>query len=140
MNSFFNLIILYFLIETNITVVTDTTTSIENNTVEEPASTKSIDEEALKLLKDRQQEYKVAAIAWKRAGNMKEALQYLNIAKHFDIVITAVNAGETVDLSDMPASPNLPGSSTATSEKPEKTESETQGKSSVDATLAGKFW
>ncbi|KAK9298155.1 hypothetical protein QLX08_008390 [Tetragonisca angustula] len=122
--------------KTESTVVTDTTTSIENNTVEEPASTKSIDEEALKLLKDRQQEYKVAAIAWKRAGNMKEALQYLNIAKHFDIVITAVNAGETVDLSDMPASPNLPGSSTATSEKPEKTESETQGKSSADATLA----
>ncbi|XP_043513359.1 coiled-coil and C2 domain-containing protein 1-like isoform X5 [Frieseomelitta varia] len=125
-------------VETNNTVVTDTTTSIENNTVEEPAPTKSIDEEALKLLKDRQQEYKVAAIAWKRAGNMKEALQYLNIAKHFDIVITAVNAGETVDLSDMPASPNLPGSSTATpsSEKPEKTESETQGKSSTDSTLA----
>ena len=118
------------------------TTSTENNTAEEPAPTKNIDEEALKLLKDRQQEYKVAAIAWKRTGNMKEALQYLNIAKHFDIVIAAVNAGETVDLSDMPASPNLPGTNIATpsSEKPEKTESETQGKSSADATSAGKFW
>ncbi|KAK1128344.1 hypothetical protein K0M31_002808 [Melipona bicolor] len=114
------------------------TESTENNTVEESAPTKSIDEEALKLLKDKQQEYKVAAIAWKKAGNMKEALQYLNIAKHFDIVIAAVNAGETVDLSDMPVSPNLPGSSTATpsSEKPEKAESETQGKSSADATSA----
>ncbi|XP_068987998.1 coiled-coil and C2 domain-containing protein 1-like isoform X3 [Bombus flavifrons] len=106
----------------------------ENNTVEESAPIKSIDEEALKLLKDRQQQYKMAAIAWKRASNMKEALQCLNIAKHFDIVIAAVNAGETVDLSDMPASPNLPGLDTTTvsTEKSEKTESETQGKSSED--------
>ncbi|XP_071866478.1 lethal (2) giant discs 1 isoform X1 [Bombus fervidus] len=119
--------------ETTTATETDTYPA-ENNTVEESAPIKSIDEEALKLLKDRQQQYKMAAIAWKRASNMKEALQCLNIAKHFDIVIAAVNAGETVDLSDMPASPNLPGLDTTTvsTEKSEKTESETQGKSSED--------
>ncbi|XP_043800301.1 coiled-coil and C2 domain-containing protein 1-like isoform X2 [Apis laboriosa] len=102
--------------------------------VEEPTSTKNIDEEALKLLKDRQQEYKIAAIAWKRAGNMKEALQLLNIAKHFDIVISAVNKGETVDLSDMPLSPNIPDSTIIISsdEKSEKIENERQEKSSID--------
>lgn len=109
--------------------------------VEKPTSTKNIDEKALKLLKDRQQEYKIAAIAWKRAGNMKEALQLLNIAKHFDIVISAVNEGETVDLSDMPLSPNIPDSTTiiSSNEKSEKTENERQGKSSTDITSAGKF-
>ncbi|OAD54205.1 Coiled-coil and C2 domain-containing protein 1-like [Eufriesea mexicana] len=114
----------------------DTTLTLENDTAEELALTKGIDEEALKLLKDRQQEYKIAAIAWKRAGNMKEALQYLNIAKHFDIVISAVNAGETVDLSDMPPSPNIPESNSTTSptEKPEKIENETQKKCSIDTT------
>lgn len=92
-------------------------------------------------MKDRQQQYKMAAIAWKRASNMKEALQCLNIAKHFDIVIAAVNAGETVDLSDMPASPNLPGLDTTTvsTGKSEKTESETQGKSSENIASTGKF-
>ncbi|CAL7944646.1 unnamed protein product [Xylocopa violacea] len=109
----------------------DTTLPAENNTSEMPV-TKTIDEEALKLLKSRQQEYKVAAVAWKRAGNMKEALQCVNTAKQFDIVISAVNAGETVDLSDMPPSPNTPGSNTVTSvEKPEKIENETQGQSSA---------
>lgn len=108
--------------------------------VEEPTSTKNIDEEALKLLKDRQQEYKIAAIAWKRAGNMKEALQLLNIAKHFDIVISAVNKGETVDLSDMPLSPNIPDSTIIISsdEKSEKIENEKQEKSSIDI-IPGKF-
>lgn len=139
---FCNHLILYFLDQITTLPEVDTTVTQENDTAEELTLTKGIDEEALKLLKDRQQEYKIAAIAWKRAGNMKEALQYLNIAKHFDIVISAVNAGETVDLSDMPPSPNIPESNTTTSatEKPEKTESETQGKSSIDTTSTGIFW
>ncbi|XP_017876982.1 coiled-coil and C2 domain-containing protein 1-like isoform X2 [Ceratina calcarata] len=110
----------------------DTTSPVETNTVEEPAAPKTVDEEALQLLKQRQQEYKIAAVAWKRAGNMKEALQCVNVAKQFDMVISAVNAGDTIDLSDMPPPPNTPESNAAapTVEKPEKTESETQGQSS----------
>lgn len=120
------------------TSMADTILSEKIDIVEKPTSTKNIDEKALKLLKDRQQEYKIAAIAWKRAGNMKEALQLLNIAKHFDIVISAVNEGETVDLSDMPLSPNIPDSTTiiSSNEKSEKTENERQGKSSTDITSA----
>ncbi|XP_076767231.1 lethal (2) giant discs 1 isoform X2 [Xylocopa sonorina] len=116
----------------NIAAEVDTTLPAENNTSEMPDVTKTVDEEALKLLKSRQQEYKIAAVAWKRAGNMKEALQCVNTSKQFDIVISAVNAGETVDLSDMPPSPNTPGSNTVTSvEKSEKIENETQGTSSA---------
>lgn len=124
--------------EENITTSMTDISSEKIDIVEKPTSTKNIDEEALKLLKDRQQEYKIAAIAWKRAGNMKEALQLLNIAKHFDIVISAVNEGETVDLSDMPLSPNIPDSTTiiSSNEKSEKTENEKQGKSSTDITSA----
>ncbi|XP_034194694.2 lethal (2) giant discs 1 isoform X1 [Osmia lignaria lignaria] len=108
--------------------------SIESNTPEEPMPTKTVDEEALNLLIDRQREYKLAAVAWKRAGNMKEALQCISVVKQFDKVIAVVNAGETVDLSDMPSSPNTPGSNTTavSPEKTERIENEMQGTSSSE--------
>ncbi|XP_003701767.2 lethal (2) giant discs 1 isoform X3 [Megachile rotundata] len=114
----------------------ETITETENNTPQEPVPAKTIDEEALQLLKSRQQEYKVAAVAWKRAGNIKEALQYISVVKQFDIVIAAVTAGDTVDLSDMPPPPNTPESNTpiASPEKTEKVENETQGTSSAEPT------
>ncbi|XP_076181781.1 lethal (2) giant discs 1 isoform X2 [Ptiloglossa arizonensis] len=109
------------------------TPSAENSAPSELVLTKAIDEETLNLLKSRQQEYKVAAVAWKRAGNKKEALQCVNIAKQFDLVIAEVNAGKTVDLSDMPPSPNIPGSDTSISTtEPKKIENETQGQSSSE--------
>ncbi|XP_076249320.1 lethal (2) giant discs 1 isoform X2 [Calliopsis andreniformis] len=110
---------------TNVSAEADT--PAPEATPSEPAPTKAIDEEALKLLKSRQQEYKIAALAWKKAGNMKEALQCVSVAKQFDIVIAAVNGGDTVDLSDMPPSPNTPDSSnTAATKEPEKVENEVQ--------------
>ncbi|XP_015438520.1 PREDICTED: coiled-coil and C2 domain-containing protein 1-like [Dufourea novaeangliae] len=112
----------------------DMTASLDINSVPEYVPTKSIDEEALTLLRSRQQEYKVAAVSWKRAGNMKEALQCVNVAKQFDIVIAAVNAGDTVDLSDMPPSPSIPESNTAVViPEPQKIENETQGQAAPDA-------
>lgn len=101
----------------------------DNSTVE----TKAANEETLQLLKTRQQEYKIAALSWKKAGNMQEALMHLNIVKRFDKVIAAVNAGEAVDLSDMPPSPPLPNSTAAPAETtPEKEESEVQQNSSAE--------
>ncbi|XP_046828537.1 coiled-coil and C2 domain-containing protein 1-like isoform X3 [Vespa crabro] len=64
-----------------------------------------VDQDALALLNKRQQEYKIGALAWKKAGNIQEAMQYVKIAKQFDIVIAAINAGEAIDLSDMPPTP-----------------------------------
>lgn len=101
-------------------------------------SGKVIDQEALELLKNRQQEYKAAAVAWKRAGNMKEALHHVNVAKQFDIVIAALNAGEAIDLSDMPPQPTTPGSvaTSAMPQSPEKEESETQQQSLPESSSA----
>ncbi|KAL6419462.1 hypothetical protein ACFW04_011389 [Cataglyphis niger] len=52
--------------------------------------------------------YKTAAVAWKKAGNKEQALQYVKTVKQFDIVIAAVAMGEKLDLSDMPSTPTLP--------------------------------
>lgn len=94
--------------------------SNDDNKSSEPAENITIDQEALDKLKAQQQKYKSAAIAWKRAGNKEQALQYVKTVKQFDIVITAVAAGEKLDLSDMPPTPTLPSpNSTATSAKEE---------------------
>ncbi|XP_043263034.1 coiled-coil and C2 domain-containing protein 1-like isoform X2 [Colletes gigas] len=94
----------------------------ENNTSSELVSTNVIGEETLNLLKSRQQEYKAAALAWKRNKNMKEALHCVKIIKQFDVMIAAINAGQTIDLSEMPPSPNTPGSNTALITEPKQVE------------------
>ncbi|KOC69709.1 Coiled-coil and C2 domain-containing protein 1-like [Habropoda laboriosa] len=125
--------------EAEVTEQTISTVDVGTTLPEEPTSVKTIDEEALKLLKNRQQEYKVAAVAWKKAGNKQEALQCVNIAKQFDIVIAAVNAGEAIDLSDMPPSPNTPGLNTATqqTENSEKIENEIQSQAPAEVKPTG---
>lgn len=94
------------------------TPSIEGNNDTEPspaAPAVQVDQEALALLNKRQQEYKNAALAWKKAGNMQEAMQHVKVAKQFDIVIAAINAGEAIDLSDMPPTPTGPSVSASVS-------------------------
>lgn len=90
-----------------------------------------VDEEKLELLKKRQHEYKIAAVAWKKSGQLEEAVKYIKIAKRFDEVIAALTAGEPVDLSDMPPTPDLPAAPAATAmevsdQSVAKEESETQ--------------
>lgn len=120
-------------------VEADTPVPTENDTPSESVPTKTVDEESLKLLKSRQQEYKMAALAWKKAGNMKEALQCVNVAKQFDIVIAAVNAGDTVDLSDMPPSPSISTANIAAARiEPEKAENETQKQSASETPSAAE--
>ncbi|KAK2581872.1 hypothetical protein KPH14_002334 [Odynerus spinipes] len=109
--------------------------------VEQADSTVQVNQEALDLLKKRQQEYKIAALAWKKAGNMQEAMQHVKIAKQFDIVIAAVNAGETIDLSDMPPTPSGPSVTAVspTSSPPtEKEEAETQQHAEPEASSSNE--
>ncbi|XP_058801277.1 coiled-coil and C2 domain-containing protein 1-like [Phymastichus coffea] len=90
------------------------TETVDQSTAEpeqkiEESSPVNVDTEKLNILTNRQKEYKIAALAWKKVGNHDEALKNIKITKQFDAVINAVSHGETVDLSDMPPSPSLPG-------------------------------
>ncbi|XP_034936610.1 coiled-coil and C2 domain-containing protein 1-like isoform X2 [Chelonus insularis] len=100
-----------------------------------------IDEEKLELLKKRQQEYRVAAVTWKRCGNIEEAVKLVKIAKQFDVVINAYSSGQPVDLSAIPSTPELPGTTVANdspaTHENEKSESETQESSVAPITGDG---
>ncbi|XP_026824708.1 coiled-coil and C2 domain-containing protein 1-like isoform X2 [Ooceraea biroi] len=94
---------------------------------EAPPADTAVDQEALDKLKKQQQKYKIAAVAWKKAGNKEQALEYVKTVKQFDIVIAAVAAGEKLDLSDMPPTPTLPSAeATGTVMLAAKEESEVQ--------------
>ncbi|XP_050450020.1 coiled-coil and C2 domain-containing protein 1-like isoform X2 [Cataglyphis hispanica] len=90
------------------TEVNESSTSDLNDGLSEPIVDVTVDQEALNKLKEQQQKYKTAAVAWKKAGNKEQALQYVKTVKQFDIVIAAVAMGEKLDLSDMPSTPTLP--------------------------------
>lgn len=80
----------------------------------EPPPAPVVDEEKLAMLKKRQQEYRIAAVTWKKSGNLAEAVNHVKIAKQFDMVITALTSGQPIDLSDMPPTPTLPGVTAST--------------------------
>ncbi|XP_014479037.1 PREDICTED: coiled-coil and C2 domain-containing protein 1-like isoform X2 [Dinoponera quadriceps] len=127
--------------ETPIEVTTPTAVTVQTEDNEplvvledhsEPAGDVTVDQEALEKLRMQQQKYKVAAVAWKRAGNKEQAIEYAKTAKQFDIVIAAVAAGEKLDLSDMPPTPTLPSPPAGAAAPPEKGESEVQQQASTD--------
>jgi len=98
----------------------------------------TVDQEALDKLRKQQQKYKIAAVAWKKAGNKEQALEYVKTVKQFDIVIAAVAAGEKLDLSDMPPTPTLPSAESIDTVMPAaKQENEVQQQVSTDATPGG---
>ena len=96
--------------ELHVTEPSATSDVVSNDGLSEPTADVTVDQEALNKLKEQQQKYKTAALAWKKAGNKEQALQYVKTVKQFDIVIAAVAAGEKLDLSDMPPTPTLPSS------------------------------
>lgn len=116
--------------------------TVPNEDHSEPVTDVTVDQEALNKLKMQQQKYKTAAVAWKKAGNKEQALEYVKTVKQFDIVIAAVAAGEKLDLSDMPPSPTLPtanaAADTALPMTETKEESETQTSTDVP-TPAGEM-
>lgn len=58
-----------------------------------------------KLLSERRDQYKKAALVAKHAGDKQNALRCFKIAKQFDEVITAHQSGQPVDLSNLPPPP-----------------------------------
>ncbi|KAM7351958.1 lethal (2) giant discs 1 isoform 1-T4 [Cochliomyia hominivorax] len=79
----------------------------ENTNSNESKSVKSTEVNPLiQQMRERQQEYKVAALQSKRAEDTHMALQFLKVVKQFDIVIKMCEEGKEVDLSDMPPSPD----------------------------------
>lgn len=56
------------------------------------------------LLK-RQSEFRAAAIAAKKNGDLEEAKEYLRLSKGFDTVLDAARGGLPVDMSSLPISP-----------------------------------
>ncbi|XP_011861691.1 PREDICTED: coiled-coil and C2 domain-containing protein 1-like isoform X2 [Vollenhovia emeryi] len=124
-------------VEVSEAVATSDVISNDDNNPSETTTDITVDQEALDKLKAQQQKYKTAAIAWKKAGNKEQALEYVKTIKQFDIVIAAIAAGEKLDLSDMPPTPILP-SSTGTATAAAKEESEVQQQTSGEAAGPGK--
>ncbi|XP_012233142.2 coiled-coil and C2 domain-containing protein 1-like isoform X1 [Linepithema humile] len=112
--------------------------AVSNEDHSEPVKDVAVDQEALDKLKMQQQKYKIAAVAWKKAGNKEQALEYVKTVKQFDIVIAAVAAGDQLDLSDMPPTPILPTADVAadTALPMTETKEESEVQTSTDATPA----
>ncbi|CAB0009523.1 unnamed protein product [Nesidiocoris tenuis] len=70
-----------------------------------------IDQEVMKILTERRDQYKRAAVTAKRSGNTADALGFVKIAKKFDSVIQEATLGRPVDLSTMPPPPPGPNES-----------------------------
>ncbi|RZF33991.1 hypothetical protein LSTR_LSTR006907 [Laodelphax striatellus] len=79
--------------------------------ISDPPSQQSRQDESetaqtVKMLADRRNAYKLAALKAKKAGDVDAAVKYLKVSKQFDMVIQAVEEGKTVDLSEMPPPPD----------------------------------
>ncbi|XP_075151892.1 lethal (2) giant discs 1 isoform X2 [Haematobia irritans] len=63
-------------------------------------------EQQMKILLDRQKEFKLAALDAKKAGEIEQAKEYLKIYKGFDALLNAASSGLPVDLSTLPVPPS----------------------------------
>ncbi|XP_063404571.1 coiled-coil and C2 domain-containing protein 1-like isoform X2 [Mytilus trossulus] len=87
--------------------------------------TSSHDLETEKMLETRRDQYKTAALQAKHTGDINTAKSYVQIAKQFDNVLTALKSGQAIDLSKMPPPPSSPGS-TSKAVPPVQTASRTE--------------
>lgn len=103
------------------------------------ATTPTVDATVMATLLARQREYKLAALAAKKADNKAKALELVKICKMFDVVIQSAQEGQPVDLSDMPPPPDELSAvvaSTAPIVQPAKEEAEAQNRSEEPAAAA----
>ncbi|XP_036329336.1 coiled-coil and C2 domain-containing protein 1-like isoform X1 [Rhagoletis pomonella] len=84
-----------------------TSGSDSNSAAKIPQSTESLTTSSpmLEQMRERQREYKAAALQAKRNGDTNGAIQFLKVVKQFDMVMKMVEDGQEVDLSDMPPPP-----------------------------------
>ncbi|CAN9502990.1 unnamed protein product [Ophioblennius macclurei] len=68
------------------------------------------------MLLERQKEYRMAALRAKKQGDVEQARTFFKTSKTFDVVIEALEKGQTVDLSGLPPPPDQGGSSASVSE------------------------
>lgn len=61
--------------------------------------------ETINMLKQRRDEYRIAAVKVKKTGDVQQAVALMKIGKQFDLVIKAVEDGQNVDLSNIPGPP-----------------------------------
>ncbi|XP_054914223.1 coiled-coil and C2 domain-containing protein 1B [Poeciliopsis prolifica] len=101
-------------------------------TLSKPRPTDSVNEATKAMLLERQREYKLAALRAKKEGDMEQAKLYFRTSKNFDAVIEALEKGQAVDLSGLPAPPGKGGISAAGS----KPSSEQNVQASQTATAA----
>ncbi|XP_028174470.1 coiled-coil and C2 domain-containing protein 1-like [Ostrinia furnacalis] len=59
-------------------------------------------QEGLNVILKRKEEFKLAALSAKRAGDKTLALEFLKVVKQFDLVVDAYKAGQEMDLNELP--------------------------------------
>ncbi|KAK6643153.1 hypothetical protein RUM43_004656 [Polyplax serrata] len=88
----------------DVSAPTDNEPSVSNAT-SPPAKTRATkSEKQTAILRERQKEYRNAALTAKRDGDIDKAKEYLKICKGFDRLIQASESGLPVDLSTLPVS------------------------------------
>ncbi|XP_019739266.1 coiled-coil and C2 domain-containing protein 1B isoform X3 [Hippocampus comes] len=70
-----------------------------------PTPNNDASERVATISSQRQQEYKMAALAAKKAGEVQQAMVYFRTSKKFNSVIEALKQGQAVDLSGLPPPP-----------------------------------
>ncbi|XP_019739264.1 coiled-coil and C2 domain-containing protein 1B isoform X2 [Hippocampus comes] len=75
-----------------------------------PTPNNDASERVATISSQRQQEYKMAALAAKKAGEVQQAMVYFRTSKKFNSVIEALKQGQAVDLSGLPPPPGTGGS------------------------------
>lgn len=63
-------------------------------------------DKSLIALRNRQNEYKLAAVSSKKNGDKDSALKLVKVLKMIDMAIAAVEGGEVIDLGEMPPPPS----------------------------------
>ncbi|XP_063838387.1 coiled-coil and C2 domain-containing protein 1-like [Ostrinia nubilalis] len=89
-------------------------------------------QEGLNVILKRKEEFKLAALSAKRAGDKTLALEFLKVVKQFDLVVDAYKAGQEMDLNELPTPQMIEAAV-----KGQKEESQVQT-SEVDAYKAGQ--
>ncbi|XP_025110330.1 coiled-coil and C2 domain-containing protein 1-like isoform X2 [Pomacea canaliculata] len=103
----------------------------------ETSSSSISDNKTREVLESRRDQYRHAALAAKKAGDLVTATKYVKTAKQFDMVMEALDQGKPVDLSSMPPPPpSLCASGTSPALEVRVQRSAVQGTGEKDSTAS----